>query len=252
MLYAPDHSSSYPLIRTVGEAAVTVEFGDRLDARNNLAAIAFDAALHQRNLPQIHETAPTNRSVLIRFDPLDLSPSALRDLLRALLDERDWYAAGLPEGRSLWRIPVKYGDEEGPDLADVARLLDQTPDAVIETHTGTRLSVNMVGFSPGLAYCGALPDAWDFARLDYVKPEEPAGAICVAVRQTVIFPVAMPTGWRRIGLTPFRNFNLARDPVFLMEPGDEVQFEPIPKAVFDRLSETVAQGGDCVTREVLS
>ncbi len=231
---------------------MTVEFGDRLDERCNTAAIVFDAALRTMALPQILETAPTNRSVLIRFDPLDLAPQTLRGLLSDLLSDRDWYASELPEGRSLWRIPVKYGDEEGPDLEDVAALLGVEAEDVIHQHSADRLRVNMIGFSPGLAYCGALPEPWDFARLDHVKPEEPVGSICVAVRQTVIFPIAMPTGWRRIGLTPFRNFDLQRDPVFLMEPGDEVAFKPICKDEFEDLMTRVLSGESVVEREVLS
>lgn len=241
-----------PVFRQAGECGLLVEFGDALDERINNAAHAFDARLKQAELAGISETAPTIRSVLVRFDPLQISPETLRSALSDILRERDWLASPPPQNRSLWRIPTLYGGPFGPDLDEVADLMAVTVDDAIEDHCNTRQRIYMLGFSPGFCYLGPLSDAWNLPRRTQVKPEIAPGSICVAVRQTVLCSTAIPTGWHLIGRTPFRNFDIERDPAFLMEAGDEVIFEAVDQSLFDRLSERADAGGMIGSRERLA
>ena len=61
------------------------------------------------------------------------------------------------------------------------------------------------------------------------------GAVQIAGEQVVITGVAMTTGWYMIGRTPLRVFDLARETPFIFDVGDEVVFEPIDAAAFERL-----------------
>lgn len=241
-----------PVFRQAGECGLLVEFGDALDDRINNAVHAFDARLREEAIAGISETAPTIRSVLVRYDPLQTSPSTLRSVLSDLLLERDWLASPPPENRSLWRIPTLYGGPDGPDLDEVADLMAMSVDAAIEDHSKTRQRIYMLGFSPGFCYLGPLSDAWNLPRRTQVKPEIAPGSVCVAVRQTTLCSTAIPTGWHLIGRTSFRNFDVERDPAFLMEAGDEVIFESVDKILYDRIVEKAANGEFVGSREQLS
>lgn len=241
-----------PLFRPAGDSGIIVEFGDRLSESISNAVLAFDARLRACNLPAVIETAPAIRSVFVRFDPLITSPAALRDKLSELLAERNWLEAPPPDNRRLWRLPARYGGDAGRELAEVADLAGMSEDHTIQDHAETRQRVLMLGFAPGFAYLGGLSKAWAIPRLPYVKPEVPPGSISVAVRQTTFSATTIPTGWRTIARTPFLSFDLRKDPAFLLEPGDEITFEPISAIDFDRLAAKTAAGESIVQPEVIA
>ncbi|HUG62028.1 MAG TPA: carboxyltransferase domain-containing protein, partial [Methylomirabilota bacterium] len=68
-----DVSDLLPRFLDAGDAGLVVEFGDVIDEAVNARVVALDAALAERSLPGVRETVPTYRSLLILFDPLELS-----------------------------------------------------------------------------------------------------------------------------------------------------------------------------------
>ncbi len=121
-----------------GDAAFTVEFGDRIDPALLAAVNALDIAIAREQaagrLPGLIETMPTFRSLTVFFDPLLTGRAALLDALQPLFDGRR--AGGASAGRQ-WRLPVCYDGEAGPDLADTARAIGASVDEVIALHSGT-------------------------------------------------------------------------------------------------------------------
>ena len=247
-----DGAYETPLFRSAGDCALIVEFGDALDPVINNAAIAFNARLRDAAIEHVSETAATNRSVLINFDPLEVSPADLRKRLEDLLGEQDWLAAPPPPGRRRWRLPVIYGGEYGPDLAGIADAAGCGEQEIIAGHGATDQRVFMVGFAPGHLYTGLLPDMFALPRLQEIKPSVPPGSVSVAIRQSVVCSTTIPTGWRTIGRTPFRTFDLKRDPAFLIEAGDELRFEPVDEVAYRKFDEVVAEGGLPFEPEVMS
>lgn len=217
-----------------GDMGLLVEFGPSYEPEVSNAVLAFDAALAAVRPKAVLETVPSFRSLLVRFDPLVLSFAEMEACLEALIAERDWYRAPPPESSRLWRLPAIYGGANGPDLGEVADMMGLREDQVIDGHVSRPLRVAMLGFSPGLPYLGQLPEIWDIPRRTTLNPRVPAGAVLVAVRQTVLPSTPIPTGWRQIGRTPFRSFDPRAEIPFLLMPGDEVQFEPVTAADFDR------------------
>lgn len=241
----------FPAILAAGDCGILVLFGDSPDSVVNNAAHAFDRAISGQRWPGVEEVIPAIRGVLVRYDPLTTEFGKLSERLQCLLDERDWLQCGPVGGRRLWRLPARYGDEGGPDLGNVAEAMQCSEDEVIRRHTGLTLRVLMLGFAPGCAYLGNLPEAWDLPRLDHVKPEVPPGSLSVAVRQTVLFATPIPTGWRTIGRTPFLSFSRSRPPHFFLAPGDEVAFYPVDNAGFREMSDAVAAGAAIVEPETI-
>ena len=229
-----------------------VWFGDSLDPAVNNAALAFDAALRQADWREVEEITPGIRGLMLRYDPLQISAEAMRLRLDACLAERDWTQAEPFSGRRLWRLPVHYGEDSGPDIENVAKLLGCDVDEVIREHSSAQLKVLMLGFAPGCAYLGPLPEKWDLPRLEHVKPEVPPGSLSVAVRQTVLFATPIPTGWHTIGRTPFLSFSRHQAPYFHLAPGDELVFEPIDRRRLEELDEAVDAGESIVSPEALT
>ncbi|MFT7028190.1 MAG: KipI family sensor histidine kinase inhibitor [Paracoccaceae bacterium] len=204
-----------------------VTFGDTLTEPANRAALACRAGLEAEGWDGVEETSASLTSVYLRFDPLHLSHAALTARLTAYLAGRDWYAAPLPGGRRLWRIPTVYGGEAGPQLADAAALAGMTPDAAIADLSAAQVRVLTIGFAPGQPYLGSLPPAWDLPRQTALTAQVPEGALVVAVRQFVLFASPSPTGWRTVGRTAFRSFRPDSDAPFPLRPGDEVTFSAV-------------------------
>jgi inhibitor of KinA len=133
-------------------------------------------------------------------------------------------------------IPVCYGEELGPDLLDVAERAGLAPSDVITLHASVTYRVYMVGFSPGFPYMGMVPDRIAAPRLPTPRRQVAAGSVGMAGNQTGIYPQPSPGGWRIIGRTPVRLFDLRRPKPCLINAGDQVQFVPIDMEEFSNLS----------------
>lgn len=229
-----------PAIRLLwcGDTALTVEFGDRIDPVLNARVLALDARLRDANLPGIVETVPTYRSLTIHLDPLTVDPATLET---ALLDLAGRPAPIRPPAR-VWRVPVIYGGAFGIDLDAVAAHHGLSPSAVVERHAAPEYRVVMIGFLPGYAYLDGLDPGLALSRRASPRPTTPAGTISIGGVQALVASIAAPSGWHLLGRTPVRAFLPGRDPVFLFEPGDGIQFVPTDPARWDDLDRAAAAG----------
>jgi len=235
--------AAFPRIGRVGTGGLLVSFGDSLSEPANRAALAFRAAVEREPPEGVEETATSLVSVFLRLDVLDTDPETVARAMQALLDSRDWYAEPLPEGRRLWRIPTIYGTDLAPQLAEAAEEAGLAPAAAAAEIAATRLRVQTIGFAPGQPYLGQLPEHWNIPRQQALSDSIPVGALALAIRQIVLFPVSTPTGWRHVGQTAFRPFRPeAREP-FVLRPGDEVIFDAVDRGHYDRLRDAGPDGG---------
>lgn len=217
-------SDPMPQIVTAGVDGMLVRFADRLSEPANRAALAFRAAVESLGWDGVEETSSTLVSTFLRFDPLHLSHDDLRAQLATLLKSQDWYAADLPQGRRLWRIPAVFGTDMAPQLEQAAQAAGMTESEAIASLTRARVRVQSIGFAPGQPYLGELPEAWDISRQSTITPRVPAGAVAVAIRQFVVFSRPSPTGWLHVAQIAAQLFRPEADTPFLLRPGDDVQF----------------------------
>ncbi|MGR3513075.1 MAG: 5-oxoprolinase subunit B family protein [Paracoccaceae bacterium] len=236
-------AAPWPQVCTVGVDGFLVRFGDQLSEAANRAALAFRAALEEAALPGVAETSTSLASTYLRFDVLTHDHAEVEIHLDRLLTDRDWFAATLPQGRRLWRIPTVYGTDLAPQLDEAAACAGLTRNEAIRTLSETRVRIQTIGFAPGQPYLGALPECWDIPRQTALTPHVPVGALTVALRQFVLFSVAAPTGWRHVGQTAFHAFRADSDHPFVLAPGDEVVFEATPLDAFSALQACGPDGG---------
>lgn len=203
------------------DRSLLVWWSDTLTPEAHRQVLGLLAALDARPLPGVVDLSPASASILIRFDPLAIDHAGVEAHLEALLAGGG--AATTPAGR-LVEIPVAYGGAEGPDLEGVARAAGLSADEVVRRHVGTTYDVFFLGFLPGFAYLGRVPEAIACPRLPEPRREVPAGSVGIAGRMTGVYPMATPGGWRIIGRTAARLFDPARRPMALLRTGDRVRF----------------------------
>lgn len=219
-------------IVSAGDAAFAVEFEERIDPAINAQAIAVARAIHAAAIAGVRDVVPAYRTVTVFFDPLRTDCDAL--LARLEREAVHPAQAGAPR-RDLLRIPVCYGGELGPDLAEVATFGHLEDADVVRLHTARPYRVFMLGFLPGFAYLGLVDRQIAAPRRSQPRVRVPRGAVGIAGFQTGIYPAETPGGWQLIGRTPLRPFDPGRSEPFLMEAGDAVQFYPIDRREYDRL-----------------
>ncbi len=219
----------FPRLLPVGDAALTVEFGDRIDPEIHRRVLALAHALEREPFPGLRETVPTYRSLLVYYDPRQLSwDEARRQVSDALERSAD---VPMPEPKEV-EVPVAYGGEFGPDIGFVAAHSGLSEADVIRLHAGSTYTVYMLGFAPGFVYLGELPEALATPRLPTPRPSVPAGSVGIAGPQTGIYGLSTPGGWRLIGRTPMPMLDLRRQPPTPLQPGDRVRFIPISAEEF--------------------
>jgi KipI family sensor histidine kinase inhibitor len=177
---------------------------------------------------------PAYCSLLVKFDALRLRHQELETILRKYLARLE--EVKLPEPREV-EIPVCYGGEYGPDLEEVAALRGITPEEVARLHSSTTYRVYFLGFVPGFAYLGELPEDLVTPRLATPRKKVPAGSVGIAGNQTGVYPFATPGGWRLLGRTPVKMFRVNREDLSLLSIGDGVRFTPIPSERFVELEQ---------------
>jgi KipI family sensor histidine kinase inhibitor len=180
---------------------------------------------------------PAYCSLLIKFDPLRMEHDKLEAILRGYLERLD--EAKLPEPRHV-EIPVCYGGEFGPDLAEVCAMRGITEAQAIELHASVEYLVYFLGFVPGFAYLGELPKELATPRLAAPRKRVPAGSVGIAGNQTGVYPFATPGGWRLLGRTPVKMFRAESDGLSLLSIGDRVRFAPISAERFVELERACA------------
>ncbi len=221
----------------VGDAAVTVEFGDGIDPALLALVEAFDhavvAAIADGRLPGIVETVPTFRSLSILYDPLQTSRAAIDPVLEELLATTHTTSG---ESGRLWRFPVCYGGEYGPDLESLAAAVALSPDEVVRLHAATTVRVYMLGFLPGFPFMGDLPEVLSQPRRSEPRVRVPAGSVATAGRLTAIYPWESPGGWHLLGRCPVPLFSPRWPGAALLQPGDRVAFSPVDAGEFAALA----------------
>lgn len=227
----------------LGDSALTLELGDRIDRGIAAEVAAIDHRLRREQaagtLAGRIETIPTYRSLTVIFDPLVLPRAHLKTRLMALVAEAD---GALDREVRHWRLPVCYGGKHGPDLAAVAATKGLTPAEVIALHSGRCYTVYMIGFLPGFPYLGDLDPALDMPRRKDPRVRVPVGAVAIAGLQTAIYPWASPGGWQLLGRCPVPLFDACRSEPALLAQGDQVQFEPVPVEQFKSLEQAAVDG----------
>ena len=130
----------------------------------------------------------------------------------------------LPLDGRVIELPVVYGGEGGPHMADVVAHTGLSVDEIVERHSAPVYPVYALGSHPGYCYLGGMDPRIATPRRKVPVVSIPGGAVSIGGAQTGVSASAGPSGWNTIGSTAMRFFDPAQDPPALLQPGDSIRF----------------------------
>ncbi|WP_138418272.1 5-oxoprolinase subunit B family protein [Sinomonas gamaensis] len=216
-----------------GDSAVLLTPTSTDPAERRLAATRLRAAVAHHRPRGVVDLAAGLESLLVEFDPLQVSHDLLEDTLLLIAETSD-HVAEAGDARE-FVIPTVFGGDHSPDLPSVASELGLTVEETITTFTGSVLTINLLASAMAPMMAG-VQFPRQLARLAEPRTDVPSGSIMVAGTNAIIQPFPGPTGWRVIGRTPLTICDISRDPAVSFRPGDTVRFTAIPQERWDELA----------------
>jgi KipI family sensor histidine kinase inhibitor len=209
-----------------------VSFGNSATLDAHRRVLKLLRLLEREPVRGVRNLHPAYCSILLVFDPVTRTHEHIQAALGDYLARLDTVL--LPEPPTV-EIPVCYGGEFGPDLEGVAEAHAMSVQQVVELHSSADYIVYFLGFVPGFAYLGGLPEQLATPRLATPRKRVPAGSIAIGGGHTGIYPFETPGGWRLIGKTPLAIFDPNREHMSRLAMGDHVRFRPISSGEFASL-----------------
>jgi inhibitor of KinA len=218
-----------PTIHRLGDSALTIQYGEQIDADTNHAVLLLFEALRRENLPGVKDLIPAYSSLTVVYDPIltrqQSGNTAAFDFLSNRIGTLLVASADMPAtSNRLIEVPVSYEPDVAPDLEYLSQQLQLTTEEIIRLHLSCTYRVFMTGFLPGFAYMGTVDPAIACPRKMQPRILVPAGSVGIAGLQTGIYPFDSPGGWNIIGRTTMRLFDPDRPDPVLFHPGDTVRF----------------------------
>lgn len=207
-----------PRISVLGTSALLFEAPGEttLETQRRIWALAAEAETWK----EIDEAAPGLNNLLLSFRQL---PRAIAELERRLAQA--WrYVSPLPLAGRVVDLPVTYGGECGPHMADVVAHTGLAIDAIVEIHSAPAYPVYALGSHPGYCYLGGMDSRIATPRRKVPVLSIPGGAVSIGGAQTGVSASTGPSGWNTIGHTDMRFFDVAATPPALLQPGDSIRF----------------------------
>ena len=224
-------------ITIAGDSALNLEFARAISPETSAKIRLAAENLTADPIAGITELVPTFCSLMVYYDPLAITFDELSARLRGKL--RDVGEADLTV-RKIVQIPVCYGGEYGPDLANVAQLAGLSEREVVDIHTSCDYLIDMLGFLPGFAYLGGLDARLHTPRLATPRTRIEPGSVGIGGAQTGIYPLASPGGWQIIGRTPLRPYDPDRAEPILYAAGEYLRFVPITPDEYAAIEQQLA------------
>ncbi|MDO6568058.1 allophanate hydrolase subunit 1 [Alteromonas sp. 1_MG-2023] len=210
--------------------------GDTVDIANARCQ-QWQHAISNLKLPWLKECVPAYDSLLLSFDAYKVDSHYVYQMLRSLAAQETTMSKrnACADSGKAHEIPVWYGAETANDLALVGQKTGLSEQSIIDAHSSMTYKVYAVGFAPGFAYMGNVPEALNCARLETPRKQVPKGAVAIADAQTAIYPSSSPGGWHLLGLCPLNLIDTSHNA--LLKVGDNVTFAPISEQEFRDLHE---------------
>ena len=206
----------------------------------------LSARLREVHPPWLVDVVATYDHLFVDFDPgLGDHDDVQARLQELYADLGDRGATTFEDGRT-FEVPVLFGGEAGPDLEDVARELDLTPEALVERLTAIPWRLRFVASPVGTPFTDR--EDWDVTvpRVPVPRVAVPPGSVALSGSQSIIYPVRSPGGWRLVGQTPLRLVSTDPDSGRLVayRAGDRLRYVPVDPDRFAELERESAELGE--------
>ena len=216
-----------------GDTALLIDFSEY---ENHLDLVhLITAKLIIGHHAWLSDVVPGMDKVLIKIDFLDRDVSIFRfelmhqieKLTLEIIAQETELESLNSSGKTQHIIQVCFNEEVAPDLSAVAKAAKLSIEEVIYCYKKNIYRVDILGFTPGFAYCSGLDSKLSLPRKLTPRPSVPAGSVAIAELLTAIYPKSISGGWNLIGRSANKLFDLTRNPPVLLMPGDLISIEEI-------------------------
>lgn len=217
-------------IYSQGDKAIVVSVEKEVTQHTTEDLLALRSYLLEQNYPFITEIVPTESDMMIVYNARDMmkrhhitSPfQYMTDLLHSIkIEVRHGDAVKMPV-----ELPVYYGGEYGPDLAELVEYFGMSEEEFISLHANKTYFVSMMGYSPGFPYLTGLNERIYVNHTGDEQKFIPAGSVILEGKKCGVVTTDTYGDWLVIGYTPVRLFNPEKEDFTLLKLGDTVRFKP--------------------------
>jgi len=211
-------SANGPAVSCLGTSALLFEAPGETTLANQqrIWALSREAG----TWPEVREAVPGVNNLLVTFAAPPKRVDALAARLRAAWAE----AVATPLGGRVVELPVVYGGEGGPHMADVVAHTGLSVEEIVAIHAAPVYPVYALGSHPGYCYLGGMDPRIATPRRKVPVISIPGGAVSIGGSQTGVSASDGPSGWNTIGTTEMCFFDATRDLPALLQPGDSIVF----------------------------
>jgi urea carboxylase len=254
-----------PSFRPGGDRYILIEFGNEMNLELNFMAQGLASAIAEEHVPGVVETAPCFASMLVHYEPEEVSYDDLQKELMKLIESLG-PSEDIELDSRLFCFPTMYLDpwtreavddyckkikQKEPDPEFITRLNElKDVKQFVRVHSGTEYWVASLGFWPGLPFMMPLDPRCMLTAPKYnpARTWTPQGTVGMGGASTAIYPVATPGGYQIFGRTPVpiwdpdKRFSVFGDSIVLFRPGDRVKFVPVTREEYDEVDAKVQEG----------
>jgi inhibitor of KinA len=229
-------------IYPIGDHALTIELGDRIDPDINRQCLDIARQLASANIHGLKDVIPGYTTVSLIYDPAEIFhlPNIVSPYQYIRQQAEEVIGRYRPSqqltGRTI-TVPACFDTSFAPDLPLLAQQKNIPVETVIDIFLGRTYHVYMIGFLPGFAYMGKVDDAIATPRKEKPYAGVKPGSIGIAGSQAGIYPLTSPGGWNIVGRTPLKLFDKDSDDPCLLKAGDEIRFQQVTIDQFNQLNQ---------------
>lgn len=248
-----------------GDKFMLIEFGNLMDLELNFTAQNLAKAIKVNKIKGIYETAPSFASMLIHYDPDDISFNDLKREMKNLIDSLG-SSENIEINSRIFSFPTVYLDKwteecimdysekivkKKPDPELIVELNNlENLDQLVRVHSGTEYWVASIGFWPGLPFMMALDPRCKLTAPKYNPPRTwtPKGTVGLGGSSTAIYPDRLPGGYQIFGIIPVpiwdinKSFSVFENSICLFKPGDRVKFIPSTYEEYEHVYRKIEEG----------
>lgn len=206
-----------PYISLLGSTALLFEAPGNLELVTQQRIWALARLVQQ--WPVVAEAVPGMNNLMLTFR---VPPPDIAGLQTQLLEGWEQCQPVPIEGRIL-ELPVVYGGEGGPHMADVVAHTGLNIETIANLHCEPLYPVYALGSHPGYCYLGGMDQRLATPRRKVPVLSIGAGSVSIGGMQTGISASAGPSGWNTIGRTSMVFFDPERVPPAVLQPGDQLR-----------------------------
>ena len=231
------------LIKNVGDQSVSIYFDNKISPDINLRVHKISQKINDDKESWLIDVVPAYNSLNVIYDLNLIQSKEVKNYLSKIILSNKILTKN-NKTSNIIKIPVKYGGNEGPDLEYVADFCKLSSEEIIKIHTSEIYLVYMTGFSPGFPYLGELDPRIHCPRLDNPRIKVESGSVGLAGSQTGIYSIDSPGGWRIIGRTPIKLFDLEKKDPFYISPGMRIKFFNVDLKNYEDIQKRILDGAN--------